>query len=153
MKRKALEIADDGYSFIIKFLVINFSLTLVFALFELEPSPFDLLYSIFVSVTFIACSHYVGFYDKVNRANFKRMSLRLLANYLLVEVAVLSIGTFFAFIDHVQLHGFTLRLSWFVLSFLIIWVSRIIVFYTTKRVVVEKCRRCYSRYDYGWFSD
>ncbi|WP_419207194.1 undecaprenyl-phosphate glucose phosphotransferase [Photobacterium leiognathi subsp. mandapamensis] len=139
MKRKALEIADDGYSFIVKFfdfLVINFSLTLVFALFEFEPSPFDLLYGIFVSVTFIACGHYVGFYDKVNRANFKRMSLRLLANYLLVEIAVLSISTFFAFIDHVQLHGFTnsFGLSWFVLSFLIIWVSRIIVFYTTKYI-------------------
>lgn len=146
MKRKTLEIADDGYSFIIKFfdfLVINFSLTIVFALFAQEPSPFDLLYGIFVSVTFIACGHYVGFYDKENRANFRRMTLRLLGNFLFVEFCVLAITAFFAFIDHVDVHGFIghIGLVWFMWSFLVIWSSRVVVYYAIKYIGRHKKTR------------
>lgn len=39
------------------------------------------------------------------------MTLRLLANYLLVEIAVLGISAFFAFIDHVQMHSLRITLD------------------------------------------
>lgn len=146
MKRKTLEIADDGYLYLVKFfdfLAINFALSLAFSLFNIESSPFDLLYGIFVAVTFVACGQHVGFYDKVNRADFARMTSRLFANFLIVEICVIAVSAFFSFVEHVEMHGFTgqIGLVWFAIAFIIICTSRIAVFYASKFVKSRSKKR------------